>query len=151
MSESLVEMAKELVRELIQSGQLSPGDMQNVLQSTYQSLVELKASEETGSSIVAIPGTVDWKKSITRHLVTCLECCQTFKQLSARHLRQHNLDGRSYRAKYGIPRTQPLAARSTTTRRRELAQEIKPWEKAREMRATMAKKAARKKMARAEG
>jgi hypothetical protein len=52
------------------------------------------------------------------------------KQLSIRHLRMHELDGRSYRAKYGIPRTQPLSARSTTDRRRQVAQEIRPWEKA---------------------
>jgi ROS/MUCR transcriptional regulator protein len=28
-----------------------------------------------------------------------------------RHLKEHRFDGRSYRAKYGIPRTQPLAAK----------------------------------------
>jgi predicted transcriptional regulator len=143
-------MAKELVMELIQAGQLSSDDMQNALQSTYQSLMKLKAREETGSSIVAIPGTVDWRKSITRHAVTCLECGQSFKQLSVRHLRAHNLDGRSYRNKYGIPRTQPLAARATTARRRELAQSIKPWEKASEMRADAAKKRARKKAVKVE-
>jgi hypothetical protein len=42
----------------------------------------------------------------------------------------HGLDGPSYRAKYGIPRTQPLAARTTTERRRQVVQETRPWEKA---------------------
>jgi hypothetical protein len=40
------------------------------------------------------------------------------------------LDGRSYRAKYGIPRIQPLAAKETTARRKQIAQETRPWEKA---------------------
>ena len=71
---------------------------------------------------------MDWRKSITRHTVTCLECGQPFKQLSHRHLQEHELDGRSYRMKYGIPRTQPLAAKTTTARRRELVQGIRPWE-----------------------
>jgi ROS/MUCR transcriptional regulator protein len=42
----------------------------------------------------------------------------------------HGLDGRSYRAKYGIPRKQPLAAKVTTARRRELVQGTRPWEQA---------------------
>jgi hypothetical protein len=43
--------------------------------------------------------------------------------------RHYRLDTHSYRAKYGIPRTQPLAAKTTTARRREVAQETRPWEK----------------------
>jgi hypothetical protein len=62
-------------------------------------------------------------------VVTCLECRQTFKQLSVRHLRQHGLDARSYRIKFGIPMTQPLAARATTDRRRQVVREVRPWEK----------------------
>jgi hypothetical protein len=59
----------------------------------------------------------------------CLECGHAFKQLSIRHLRQHGLDARSYRTKYGIPRSQPFAARATTARRRQVVQEARPWEK----------------------
>jgi hypothetical protein len=42
----------------------------------------------------------------------------------------HGLDGRSYRVKYGIPRTQPLAAKETTLKRKEIVQSSRPWEKA---------------------
>ena len=131
--------------------------MQEALQSTYASLVTLKAQEETGAGTTATPQTVDWRKSITRHAVTCLECGASFKQLSVRHLRQHDLDGRSYREKYGIPRTQPLAARATTAKRKTIAQTVRPWEKtptyvkAQEAKAKVAKKAGRKKGARAKG
>jgi hypothetical protein len=41
----------------------------------------------------------------------------------------HGLDVSSYRAKYGIPQTQPLAARSSTDRYRQAAREARPWEK----------------------
>jgi predicted transcriptional regulator len=80
-----------------------------------------------------------------------LECGQTFKQLSGRHLRQHNLDARSYRTKYGIPENQPLAARETIAKRRQIVMEIKPWEqspsyrKGQEAKATAPKKSGRKK------
>jgi hypothetical protein len=71
---------------------------------------------------------VDWRKSITKYAITCLECRHAFKQLSIRHLRTHGLDARSYRTKYEMPRSQPLAARETTARRRQIVQETRPWE-----------------------
>jgi hypothetical protein len=40
------------------------------------------------------------------------------------------LDGKAYRIKYGIPRTQPLAAKEITSHRQEVVQRTKPWEKA---------------------
>ena len=73
---------------------------------------------------------VNWKKSITKHAVACLECGASFKQLSRRHLKAHDLDLRAYRAKYGIPRRQPLAANAVTRRRKQLVQQSRPWEKA---------------------
>ncbi len=45
---------------------------------------------------------------------SCLACGASFKQLSGRHLKEHGLDGKAYRVKYGIPRAQPLAAKETT-------------------------------------
>jgi predicted transcriptional regulator len=133
MSQSLVEHAKELTLALIATGNVAPDDMQETLQKTYATLTALKAQEESG---VFAPASVsetvplDWRKSITKHAVTCLECGQAFKQLSRRHLSMHGLDSGSYRTRYGIPRTHPLSARSTTKRRRQVVQEIRPWEKA---------------------
>jgi predicted transcriptional regulator len=130
--QSVLEMAKDLVMAQIQAGQLPPEDMQNALQRTYASLIALKAQEETGFvSPVQIPeAATDWKKSITKHTVICLECGLTFKQLSRRHLQDHDLDGRSYRAKYEIPRTQPLSAKDTSALRKKIVQQSRPWEKA---------------------
>jgi predicted transcriptional regulator len=124
-------MTKDLVIAQIQAKTLPPEAMPKALQQTYASLMTLQAQEETdGTGAVqptAEPG--NWRKSITRQAITCLECGAAFKQLS-QHLRGHNLDTRSYRNKYGIPRTQPLAARSVTAVRRKIMQEVKPWEKA---------------------
>ena len=135
MSQTLLEMAKDLVMAQIEAQRLSPDDMHQALQQTYASLKALQAQEDGhGHIAVVTPGTppapVNWRKSITKHHVTCLECGASFKQLSVRHLKEHELDGRSYREKYSIPRTQPLAAKETTARRREMMQEARPWEKA---------------------
>ena len=64
------------------------------------------------------------------HTVMCPECRASFKHLSVRHLKEHGLDGRSYRIKYGVPRTQPFAAKEVTSRRKEMVQQSRPWEKA---------------------
>jgi predicted transcriptional regulator len=133
MPQSLIELAKELTFALIQTGSLLPKDVQETLQQTYAMLKTLKVQEETGPATATPAGeppTVAWRKSITRYAVTCLECGQSFKQLSIRHLRTHGLDARSYRTKYGIPQSQPLAAWETSARRRQVVRETRPWEKA---------------------
>ena len=135
MSQTLLEMAKDLVMTQIEARNLSPDAMHQALQHTYASLKALQAQENANGSVAVItpetpPEPVNWKKSITKHTVTCLECRASFKQLSVRHLKEHALDGRSYRVKYGIPRTQALAAKETTLQRKEIVQRSRPWEKA---------------------
>jgi predicted transcriptional regulator len=133
MTQTLLEIAKDLTRSLVESGSLSAENMQDVLQQTHTTLRTLKGQEESGDMTafpVADASPVDWRKSISKHAITCLECGLAMKQLSIRHLRMHGLDGRSYRMKYAIPRTQPLTARSTTDRRRQVVRQTRPWEKA---------------------
>ncbi len=79
MPQSALEMAKDLVMAQITAGQLSSDDMEQALQQTYVSLAELKTREETGgtSTVEMSPAPVDWRKSITKHAVTCLECGAT--------------------------------------------------------------------------
>lgn len=157
MTQSILEMTKDLVKSQIEQQHIPPERIQQVLQETHASLMSLKAQEdqlENGESgqipmLARTVPRVEWKKSISRHSIMCLECGQSFKQLSIRHLSQHDLEARSYRQKYGIPMTQPLAAKQTTARRREVAQEVKPWEKtprylrAQEAQAKTAKKTAK--------
>jgi predicted transcriptional regulator len=135
MPQTLLEMAKDLVMAQIEARQLSPDEMHSALQHTYASLKALQAQEDTNGSVAVItpetpPEPVNWKKSITKNHVTCLECGASFKQLSSRHLKEHGLDGRSYRVKHGIPRTQPLSAKEVTAKRQEIVQSSRPWEKA---------------------
>jgi predicted transcriptional regulator len=133
MSPSLVELAKDLTVALIQSGTLLPTDVQETLQTIHTTLTALKAQEASGFPAPGVPSPSppgDWRTSITKYAITCLECGHAFKQLSIRHLRTHGLDARSYRTKYAMPQSQPLAARETTVRRRQIVRETRPWEKA---------------------
>jgi predicted transcriptional regulator len=135
MSQTLLEMAKDLVLAQIQAHSLSPEDMHTALQDTYRSLLALHAQEASrGMEAVETPETppapINWRKSITKHMVTCLACGARFKQLSVHHLREHGLDARSYRVKYGMPLRQPLSARTVTALRKQIVQRSRPWEKA---------------------
>jgi predicted transcriptional regulator len=135
MSQTLLAMAKDLVLAQIQAQKLSPDEMHTALHQTYTTLMTLRAQEDAhGRVAAAAPEApskpVTWRKSITKHTVKCLECGASFKQLSVRHLKEHGLDGKVYRVKYGIPRTQPLAAKVITSRRKEIVQRARPWEKA---------------------
>ncbi|PON15377.1 hypothetical protein C2W62_24145 [Candidatus Entotheonella serta] len=146
---TLTQMAKDLVMQHIAVGQLMPEQMPETLKSTFETLQQLQQSEmgpgetaaETGASESQV--LADWQKSINKHSVRCLECGETFKQLSSRHLRIHDLDAKSYRQKHSIPSTQSLSAKAATARRREIAQQLRPWEQAAANRAGAAKRAAK--------
>ena len=146
MQQTILEMAKDLVMAMIQNGTLPPEDMQKELQKTHASLSSLKDKEGIsegngglGLSMAdsngldrGMPGreSIDWKKSIKKYTIECLVCGASFKQLSVRHLTNHDLTPRSYRARFNIPRTQPLSAKETTAIRKKIVQESRPWEKA---------------------
>ncbi|ETW92998.1 MAG: hypothetical protein ETSY1_41150 [Candidatus Entotheonella factor] len=132
----LLEMAKDLVVASTTTYRLSPDDARALLVETHATLVDLNRQED-GTPLISAANSLAnppaWQRSITKHAVICLACGATFKQLSSRHLRRHGLDPRSYRVRYGIPRTQALSARTVTARRRQLARDIRPWEKAHSM------------------
>ena len=152
MPKSLLEIAKDLTLTLVETGSLSADHMQDALQKTYAILAGLQAQEETRAASLKTQQPADWRKSITRHGITCLECGIPLKQLSGLHLRGHGMDARSYRDKYGIPPSQSLASRKSAAKRRQIASEVKPWEnspnyiKGQEDRAATAKKAGRKRV-----
>ncbi len=130
MSQDLIEMAKELVTELIHAHHLTPDDATSLLHRTHATLLSLQKDETAPLHATASPNprtaSMNWKSSIAKRAVTCLECGAKFRQLSLRHLRKHDLTPRSYRVKYGIPSSQSLSAHEATARRRELAQQIRP-------------------------
>src|SRR5688572_694754 len=97
MPQSMLEMAKDLVMAMIQTGTLAPEDMQKELLKTHSSLLELKTKEDVGDGDGVMGGMsmeaagpdpaifgakqVDWRKSIKKYTIECLECGAFFKQL----------------------------------------------------------------------
>jgi predicted transcriptional regulator len=123
MTKSLLEMAADIVKSQCQSTSMSGEDIATSLTSTFSSLQSLQAAEakaETVGSQEKETPVVDIKpeRSILKNKIICLECGESFKTLSPKHLRSHGLDGRSYRKKYGFPLRQPLCAKILSERRK---------------------------------
>ncbi|MEN8258137.1 MAG: MucR family transcriptional regulator [Thermodesulfobacteriota bacterium] len=124
MAKSLLEMAADIVKSQCQGTSMSTEDVTAALSNTFNSLQSLQTMEsqgEAGEVAGAPSAVVDIKpeKSILKNKIICLECGESFKMLSPKHLRSHDLDGRSYRLKHGLPLRQPLCARALSEKRKK--------------------------------
>ncbi|MDD4455982.1 MAG: MucR family transcriptional regulator [Syntrophotalea acetylenica] len=70
---------------------------------------------------------VDPKRAIKLKKIICLECGQSYKTLSRKHLAKHGLTPDEYRGKWGYPKRFPLSCRETTKARSERMKEMKLW------------------------
>ncbi|MBU4261724.1 MAG: MucR family transcriptional regulator [Proteobacteria bacterium] len=130
MSKSLVEMAADIVKAQCTSTSMSAEDITSSLQNTFNVLQVLQANEVSAEAVPVgeekkDENTVEVapEKSILRNKIICLECGQSFKLLSPKHLASHGLNGKDYRRKYGFPLRQPLCAKALSERRKKAGKE----------------------------
>ncbi|GAB4341002.1 MAG: MucR family transcriptional regulator [Desulfobulbaceae bacterium] len=118
MSKSLVEMTAEIVQAQINTREMSNDEIKTALHETFQTLKGLQEAETTGAPVEegAKPAIAP-EKSILKNKVICLECGESFKMLSPKHLKGHGLTPREYRQKHGFKLRQPLCAKSLSERR----------------------------------
>lgn len=118
MSKSLVEMAADLVSSQISTTEMNTEEISKALNNTFKTLKELQDAELSGQEIgEQQPSIMDPAKSIQKNKITCLECGESFKMLSPKHLRSHDLTLQEYRAKYGFKARQPLCAKALSEKR----------------------------------
>jgi len=101
---------------------------------TENEIIDLVSSlsfkiDNIGSEEIPQVASIEPKKSIKESSVQCIECGQTFKVLTKKHLATHGLTPREYRVKWGLKPKQPLAAKSVSRARRNKMQEMRLWEK----------------------
>lgn len=129
MSKKLIEMAVEIVQNMVMNEPMTADDVQKSLKTIFQTLTELKKLEESGMSeevpkkeVILPEGLSSPMDSIQDDYVICLECGAKFKQLTANHLRtHHNMTPGQYRKKWGFSPKQTLSARSLSNLRKEQA------------------------------
>jgi predicted transcriptional regulator len=122
MAKSLYELAAEIVAAQASAAKLSAEEINALINQTYESLKNVKADEEGVPAEEAAPAMKP-KDSIKQNSVTCLECGKKFKILTKRHLADHDLTPKEYKAKYGFKARQPLSAKSLSAKRRKVAKE----------------------------
>jgi predicted transcriptional regulator len=124
MEKTVVEMAAEIVQ--VQAGQtrMTPDEIAQALNKTYEALKSLEAKEEEVPEEPRIERKeVEGKASIQRNKITCLECGKEFKQLSKSHLSSHGLTAKEYKEKHGIALGQALVSKDLSAKRRKVAKE----------------------------
>lgn len=119
MSKSLVEMTAEIVQSQMSSKEMSSDEIKVALNETFQTLKALQEAEISGQPIELTESkpVMAPERSIQKNKVVCLECGQSFKMLSPKHLKSHDLTPKEYRKKYGFSMRQPLCAKSLSERR----------------------------------
>jgi predicted transcriptional regulator len=121
MSKSLVEMTTEII---VAQVRLTPLSLHVIVEGLYRVFETLYAIRQSGSEALFETTTCrDPQSSIQHNQVVCLECGNTFKLLSNRHLALHGLTPRSYKHKHGIRMTQALSAQTLSARRSKLARQ----------------------------
>ena len=119
MGKSLVEMTADLVSTQINTTEMNTDEISQALNRTFQTLKNLQDAEISGQQVkdAQTKPVMDPAKSIQKNKIICLECGESFKMLSPRHLRSHGLTLKEYRAKYGFTARQPLCAKALSEKR----------------------------------
>jgi predicted transcriptional regulator len=133
MSKKLLEIASEIVQAQASNARMSAEEIESALMRTFNMLRKMQLAEQDGRPLDLVIGpeeaveegsalqVLEPSKSIQKNKVICLECGAEFKQLTANHLRSHDLSPRDYKKKWGFPLKQPLTAKQLTAARSKSA------------------------------
>lgn len=111
MSKSLIEIAADIVKAQAAHREIDTDEMQRLMCVAYNTMVKMQRND--GFQDPA-SNPLD---SIGEKTITCLECGKSFKQISYRHLAEHGMTAKSYKAKYGLPANMGLIARKVSAAR----------------------------------
>lgn len=123
---TLLEMAAEIVAAHASSTSLTKEELIAELSEIHKALAALEKGEAVVAEVVeevAGAPAISRKKAFGKDKVVCMLCGKEMKTL-ARHLKTtHGMKPGEYRKQFDIPRSQPLAARSYSESRRQMAVE----------------------------
>ena len=121
---STLELAKDLVMAHASTTPMTSKEMILEIQEVYAALQALEKGQtvETSEAEKEAPA-ISKRRAFGKNRVTCMICGKEMKTL-ARHLgTEHGMKPAEYRKQFDIPRTQPLAAKSYSESRRQMAME----------------------------
>lgn len=121
--DDVLRMAVDVVAAYVSNNQVSSGQISEVINSVYNSLMGLEGSPLEVTAELQRPA-ISIRKSIMPDYIVCLEDGKKLKMLK-RHLRTtYNLTPEEYRAKWGLPPDYPMVAPNYAKQRSQFAKDI---------------------------
>ena len=121
--DDVLRMAVDVVAAYVSNNQISSGQISEVINSVYGSLMGLDGTPLEDASELPKPA-VSIRKSVTPDYIVCLEDGKKLKMLK-RHLRTtYNLTPEEYRTKWALPPDYPMVAPNYAKQRSQFAKDI---------------------------
>ena len=121
--DDVLRMAVDVVAAYVSNNQISSGQISEVINSVYNSLVGLDGTPVEAAAELQKPA-ISIRKSVTPDYIICLEDGKKLKMLK-RHLRTtYNLTPEEYRTKWGLPPDYPMVAPNYARQRSQFAKNI---------------------------
>ncbi|MDZ7712776.1 MAG: MucR family transcriptional regulator [Rhodovibrio sp.] len=128
---TLVELTAGVVQSYLNNNQMQPDQVPNLMQQIHDKFMQLQGGQAVGemSSATGTPTPqheppVKPRNSVRKNDVVCLECGKTYKTLK-RHLRtEHGLEEADYKARWDLPASMKLVAKSYSEQRSQMAKDL---------------------------
>ncbi len=118
---TILEMAAEIVAAHASTTNMTKEELVTELNDVFTALNNLEKNEGGVYENQEQGPAVSRKKAFGKDKVYCMICGKGFKTLS-RHLKtSHEMTASAYRKQFDIPRSQSLAAKSYSEKRRQMA------------------------------
>lgn len=119
---TILEMAADIVAAHASTTNMTKEELVSELNEVYNALNTLEKGDALTDSVEEESGpAVTRKKAFGKDSIYCMICGKGFKTLS-RHLKtSHQMSASEYRKQFDIPRSQSLAAKNYSDKRRQMA------------------------------
>jgi predicted transcriptional regulator len=119
---TILEMAADIVAAHASTTNMSKEELVAELNDIYNALINLEKGDIGTDNVAEGSGpAVSRKKAFGKDNIYCMVCGKGFKTLS-RHLKtSHQMTASEYRKQFDIPRSQSLAAKNYSDKRRQMA------------------------------
>lgn len=141
---TILEMAADIVAAHASTTNMTKEELVSELSEVYNALNNLEKGEVPETKKEEEGPAVSRKKAFGKDKIYCMICGKGMKTLS-RHLKtSHSMTSAEYRTQFDIPRSQSLAAKNYSEKRRQMAIDRGLGEKLAKARASRSKKKATK-------
>jgi predicted transcriptional regulator len=121
--EDVLRMAVDVVAAYLSNNQVATGQIPDIINSVYSSLISLDVTVEELPAEAPKPA-VPVRKSVTPEYIVCLEDGKKLKMLK-RHLRTtYGMSPEEYRARWNLPPDYPMVAPNYAKQRSDFAKKI---------------------------